>query len=69
LDDVRGFAISHKVDCFDHRIDAERKERVEVDRTNGVVRSDFDLFLKQDGAGIDARVHPMDRDPAAFAVL
>ncbi len=59
--DARRLAGLHQIDGFEHRLDAHRKQPVEVDGAERVGRADRRLLLDQHVAGIEAVVRPEDR--------
>ena len=62
---TRRASFGDQLHAVEHRPDAEREERLEVQRAGGVVGPDRRLSLQQDRTGIDAGVGPEDRDTAA----
>ena len=61
LFDARRLASLHEVDGLEHRIDAHRKQPVEIHRAERIVGADRRLLLQQHRTGIEAIVGPEDR--------
>ena len=65
LHDARRATGRDQLDAVEHHLDAEREERLIVERAGGVVGPDRRLTLQQDRAGVDASVRPEDRHARA----